>query len=576
MLLRGTRALGALAALAMAFAPAASAQSGSPYASAPFDVQTHPYAFGQAPVFMPDGRVVFGKDFKQGDKAQVYIANQDGSGLKCLTCGMTGPNNVPAVSPQGDWIIFHSWFNQHLTIGSPGYGGMGSVLYAMKPDGSRITRLTGLGPADTGEGEDDYHAYFSPDGKRIVYTHLNWNFVTDNGQGKWDVRVADFITTGPGAPRIANVRIVRPANGHWYETQWWAPDGSGFLYTETTGTALDTELFFCKLPATGECQPKQLTDNPSWNEQAIFTPDGKEILFMSSRDSPNSFNTWAQITRAAGLTTNEDYLLILPIFEVSFLQPVAEETTDLYQLDPTTGIVHRRLTFDGTDGWIVPEFTWDPKNNHLWFTENRLPPGARVSLPFDPVKELREAAAFLENPPTPDGSKAAALDVVLPVEQRTRILTFKLPGGYSPPVGNALAVRPVLSNLRIGARWRLGSQLPSAARVAPVGTTIRFALSQPGTARLEFLQSKPGRRVGGRCVAENRSNRGRRRCSRVVSAGSLSIGASAGANKVRFQGRVSRERKLKPGHYTLRATATNSAGRRSEPKTARFTVLAAG
>ena len=98
-------------------------------------------------------------------------------------------------------------------------------------------QLTGTDAAHgSGEGEDDYHAYWSPDGKRIVYAHLSWNFITSNGQGKWDVRVANFV--GGRQPHLTNVRVVRPANGHWYETQWWAPDGSGFLYTETSGNAV--------------------------------------------------------------------------------------------------------------------------------------------------------------------------------------------------------------------------------------------------------------------------------------------------------------------------------------------------
>jgi Tol biopolymer transport system component len=417
-------ALGALLA-ALPLAPAASA-AGSPYSTAPYQVTTNSYAFGQAPVFMPDGRVVFGKDFKKGDGAQVYIANQDGSGLRCLTCGQPAPNNVPAVRPQGDWILFHSWRGHHITIGSPGYGGLGSALYVMRPDGSHVTALTGLDSAHgAGEGEDDYHAYWSPDGHQLVWTHLNWNFITDGGQGKWDVRVADFVDDGVHPPHLANIRVVRPANGHWYETQWWAPDGSGFLYTETWGTAMDTELFFCRLTASG-CQDTQLTDTPTWNEQALFTPDGRDVIFMSSRDHPGFFNTFAELAKDAGLTTDEDYLLTLPVFEAAFLQPVAEEKTDLYELDLATKAV-RRLTTDGDDGWIIPEFAWDPAGKRLWWTENRLPSDARVDLPLDPVTQLQKAAQLLQSPPAPDVSHASALDVLLPVEQRTRILQFRLP-----------------------------------------------------------------------------------------------------------------------------------------------------
>jgi hypothetical protein len=150
------------------------------------------------------------------------------------------------------------------------------------------------------------------------------------------------------------------------------------------------------------------------------------VIFMSSRDQPGFFNTWSELTRSAGLTASEDYLLTLPVFEAAFLQPIAEETTDLYLLDPKLGSV-RRLTFDGRQGWIVPEFTWDPKGRELWFTENRLPPGARVAMPLDPVKELREAATMLRNPPTPETGKVLAGDAALPVEQRTRRLAFRLP-----------------------------------------------------------------------------------------------------------------------------------------------------
>ena len=94
-----------VAALALAFAPTALAADGSAYTSASYDVHTHSYAFGQAPVFMPDGRVVFGKDFKQGEGLQIYIAGQDGSHQRCLTCGQPAPNNVPIVRPQGTRIL---------------------------------------------------------------------------------------------------------------------------------------------------------------------------------------------------------------------------------------------------------------------------------------------------------------------------------------------------------------------------------------------------------------------------------------------------------------------------------------
>src|SRR3954470_13558854 len=394
--------------------------------STPYTVRDHPYTFGQAPVFLPDGDVVVGKNFKDGSGMQVYRSRLDGSGRRCLTCDMPAPNNVPAPRPQGDWVLFHSWNGHLITFGSPGYGGIGSELWVMRPDGSHKTQLTGTDPAHgSGEGEDHYHPYWAPAGRRLVWAHLNWNFVDDEGQGRWDVRVADFVDDGVHPPHLANERVVRPANGHWSETQWWAPDGSGFLYTETSGAAMDTELFFCRLTAKG-CQVRQLTDFPAWNEQALFTPDMKSVIFMSSRDRPGLFNTFSSLTRAAGLTADADYLLTLPVFEAAYFQPVFQETTDLYQLDLASGNV-RRLTKDGDDGWIIPEFTWDPKNRYLLWTESRFPDGMRVPAPLDVQRQLEQENEFLTHPPDVDPGSVGPNNAVIPLEQRTRTLRFRLP-----------------------------------------------------------------------------------------------------------------------------------------------------
>jgi Tol biopolymer transport system component len=410
----------ALTAAALAAAPAALAAP-SPYTSAPIHETAAPHNFGQAPVFTPGGRVVWGDN--AGKKAQIFSANIDGSDTKCLTCGQPGPNGVPNVRPQGDWILFHSWRGHSVDVGSPGFGGLGSDIYVMRPDGSHVTKLTGTDPAKgSGEGEDAYHGYWSPDGKHIVWAHLNWNFIDDGGSGKWDIRVADFVDDGVHPPHLANERVVRPANGHFYETQWWAPDGSGFLYTETYGYAMNTDLFFCKLTPTG-CDVRRLTNDPAWDEQAIFTPDGRDVVFMSTRSHPGFYNEFTALTQAAGLTTDEDWLLSLPVFEAGFLQPAAPEATDLHLIDLDTGQT-RRLTTDGDQGWITPEFTWDPTNRFLYWTQLKVPDGARVSLPIDLVSQLKQTAAYLRNPQNP---AAGGQLTAVPLVARTRELSFDVP-----------------------------------------------------------------------------------------------------------------------------------------------------
>ncbi|HTX32702.1 MAG TPA: hypothetical protein VMD09_15065 [Solirubrobacteraceae bacterium] len=445
---KGSGAVGlatVVALLAAWFSAGTGTALGADYSTARFTETTNGYAYGQAPVFMPGGKqVLFGKDFGTGESNQIYSAGwPTGANLKCLTC--TGPdtsqsnvNGVPAVRPQGDWVLFSSWRGRYITFGSPGYGGIGSALWVMHPDGSDQTQLTETScefvtcntnsPSSFGadEGWDDYHAYWSPNGQMVEWAHFDGNLPT-GGVGKWDVELANFVVKN-GVPSLTDIRVVRPANGHWYETQWWAPDGSGFLYTETTGASNSPHLFFCRLiDDDNACAVQQLTSDPSWDEQALFTPDMKDVIFMSSRDQPGLFNTWAQTAQTLGMPSDYDWLLIAPLFEAGFLQPVGQEYTDLYELDLATGSV-RRLTYDGENGWVTPEFTWDPSDRQLVWTENRLPNGYRY--PFPPsaseyAQALQQLAGSPYVPSTDLTSNGEGVSPI-PVQQRTQIGVFEL------------------------------------------------------------------------------------------------------------------------------------------------------
>ncbi len=369
--------LGVLAVSVLAIAGLARALAEDPGSGERFVVRTNPYTVGQAPDWLDSRHVVYQADTGDGDR-QVFRSTLSGAQRTCLTCGLSGPNQVPVVQPGGDWILFHSFHGHTVRVGSPGFGGLGSDVWVMRRDGSRRTDLT-----RSAEFHDNFHAYWSPDGRYIVWTALNWN-ADDGGDGRSDIRVARFDPHGPHGPRLVGEHPVRPGNGHWYETQWWAPDGSGFLYTESVDTALNNELFFCRLPdpAHGACRPQRLTRNPAWDEQAIFTPDMERILFMSTRDHAGAFNNWTRLATLLDLPARYDYALVLQVFSEGFLQPVFQQADDLYQIDlrwngdrtrfHQRGPV-RRLTHSGRNGWIIPEFAWDPGGNRLLWTQGKLP-----------------------------------------------------------------------------------------------------------------------------------------------------------------------------------------------------------
>jgi hypothetical protein len=458
-----TSVIALLASVAAGLAPAAANGSDaggdagrSAYGN--FVVETNPYLIGQAPDWLDETHVVWhepaGRDEGGDGQIQIYRSRLDGAEKACLTCGLQGPNQVPVVQPHGEWIIFHSWVGHSVRIGGPGFGGLGSDVWVMKRDGSQRTNLT-----NSAELHDNFHAYWSPDGRYIVWTALNWN-PDQGGDGRSDIRVARFEAEGPNGPHLVDEHVVRPGNGHWYETQWWAPDGSGFLYTETADTAINPELFFCRLPdpAAGICRRVRLTHDPAWDEQAVFTPDMSRILFMSSRNLPGAHNDWAELATLLDIPATYDYQLILLVFSDSFLQPVLQQATDLYEITLLwnrsrtmfkPGPV-RRLTRTGEDGWVIPEFAWDASGERLLWTQNKYGSGRRVDqgcvmrkiradvirrlsgvhtlgeIPFDIVPQIREQAGQLLQDPNSfpfEGFGCGGDDPNQPLrfEQETRI-----------------------------------------------------------------------------------------------------------------------------------------------------------
>jgi hypothetical protein len=431
----------------------------SPAAADTFVVEPNPFVLGQAVDWLDDTHVVWHDSFVRDEDAdgtfQIYRSTLDGGDRTCLTCGLQGPNQVPAVRPGGEWILFHSWVGHQVTLGAPGFGGIGADVWVMRADGSQRTNLT-----RTGELYDNFHAYWSPDGTHIVWTKLSWN-AEEGGNGRSDIRVARFDPAGPNGPRLVGEHIVRPGNGHWYETQWWAPDGSGFLYTETVERAINPELFFCRLPnrdAGGCRQRTRLTFDPAWDEQAIFTPDMNRILFMSSRDLPGAHNDWVMTAELLDLPATYDYQLILFVFFDSFIQPVLEQATDLYEIELDWNAARtrfkpgrlRRLTRSGLEGWVIPEFAWDPSGRRLLWSEAKFNDGRRVDqgcvqrflreqfvarmrgistidkIPYGIATEMRQASSqLLRDPQLFDGSGLGCggedPEQVPAMTQRTRI-----------------------------------------------------------------------------------------------------------------------------------------------------------
>jgi hypothetical protein len=130
----------------------------------------------------------------------------------------------------------------------------------------------------------------------------------------------------------------------------------------------------------------------------------------------------------------------------------------------------------------------------------------------------------------------------------------------SAPLPLRVAALPILSKLRQShRRWRKGHRPAKVSALAarrgkrapPLGTTFSFKLNESARVTFEFT---------------------RRRGKHRVKAGRLAFDGHRGRNRVHFQGRLARKRKLHPGRYKLTATAS-AEGLRSKPRRLRFRIV---
>ena len=113
---------------------------------------------------------------------------------------------------------------------------------------------------------------------------------------------------------------------------------------------------------------------------------------------------------------------------------------------------------------------------------------------------------------------------------------------------------------------------PLSARRAPRGTTLRVKLSERASARIAIQRARPGRRAGGRCRRPAPRLRGRPRCTRWKTVGTLRRKLPKGSKRVPFSGRLGR-RALRLGAHRAVLVAVDAAGNRSKPRALGFKVV---
>ena len=212
------------------------------------------------------------------DNYDIFSMNIAGTDLQRLTSA-PGYDAEATIAPNGRTMVFTSVRDGDLD------------LYSMNIDGRNIKRLTKKVGYDGG-------AFYSPDSKRIVYR-------AHHPQAEDEVKAyRELLAQNQVEPSKLEIFIMNADgsdktqvtdNGRSNFAPFFFPDGKHIIYSSNLATPPDHQgrpSFHLHVIGDDGTKPEQITFNGNFNSFPMFSPDGKQVVWSSDRNTtkPHEFN----------------------------------------------------------------------------------------------------------------------------------------------------------------------------------------------------------------------------------------------------------------------------------------------
>jgi TolB protein len=200
---------------------------------------------------LPKGNYSDPTNYPRG--AELYTSNPDGSDVRRLTNNGVYDAEV-SVSPDGQWIPFGRQTNDKMD------------LWRMRPDGSEPFQITHF------EGWEPGGAFYLPDSRSIIFRA--WKTADQGKPGHLPMSIYTVKDDGSELRRIT----------HDEGTNWSpypAPDGHHFVFVKV----LPPNNYEIYLGDLNGPEQVRLTYNDAFDGFPAISPDGRSLLFTSSRDA---------------------------------------------------------------------------------------------------------------------------------------------------------------------------------------------------------------------------------------------------------------------------------------------------
>jgi Tol biopolymer transport system component len=201
---------------------------------------------------LPIGNFSDPADYPRG--AELYSSDLDGSDIRRLTHNEVYDAEV-SVSPDGQWVLFGRQTDGKMD------------LWRMRPDGTEEMQITRF------ESWEPGGAFYLPDNRTILFRA--WK--TADVHRKDGLPIAIFTVRDDGTA----LRRVTPDDGGTNWSPYPAPDGRHFVFVKKL-QPYNFEIFLGDLESEAHVR---LTYNDAFDGYPVISPDGRSLLFSSSRDA---------------------------------------------------------------------------------------------------------------------------------------------------------------------------------------------------------------------------------------------------------------------------------------------------
>lgn len=242
---------------------------------------TKTVAVESSPAYSPDGKTIIYAAAAAGQQSR-HISRilLDGTNGEQLTNEAGVSDWIPKFSPNGLQIVF-ARAHRHRRYSMGGWTWDNWDVYIMDADGGKVRRLT----------NNNYYRIsgveFSRNGNSILFSAAS-----DLGTNVFDVSVEGSTFPKPGIPQPASPGKY----GTWASEPDCSPDGKKIVVISDRATRFHYDLVLIDV-ASGNAKALRATSVSRYNTQPVFTPDGRQILFLAgtvwNSESRPIFSLWS-------------------------------------------------------------------------------------------------------------------------------------------------------------------------------------------------------------------------------------------------------------------------------------------